>query len=94
MRLLSYKRGSQSKRGVSLAGPCDRRPGEVGFYIAGRLSEEGKDVVVIDRNEKALQRVAETLDVMTILGYGGSARVLEQGRHQTSDHADRRHPKR
>ena len=35
-------------------------------------------MVVIDRNEKALQRVAETLDVMTILGNGGSARVLEQ----------------
>ncbi len=52
--------------------------GEVGFYIAGRLSEEGKDVVVIDRNERALQRVADALDVMTLLGNGGSARVLEQ----------------
>lgn len=52
--------------------------GEVGFYIAQRLSEEGQDVVVIDRNERALQRVAEALDVMTLLGNGGSARVLEQ----------------
>ena len=35
-------------------------------------------MVVIDRNERALQRVADALDVMTLLGNGGSARVLEQ----------------
>ncbi len=52
--------------------------GEVGFNVARRLSGENKDVVVIDKSSKALTRVAETLDVQTILGSGSSPDILEQ----------------
>lgn len=52
--------------------------GEVGFHIARRLSSEDKDVVVIDRNQAALRRVAEQLDVQHVLGSGSSPRVLEE----------------
>ncbi|WP_027370205.1 Trk system potassium transporter TrkA [Desulfovermiculus halophilus] len=51
--------------------------GEVGFHIARRLAAENKDVVIIDRNEEVLERVAERLDVETVLGSGSSPRVLE-----------------
>jgi len=52
--------------------------GEVGYHIAKRLSSEDKDVVVIDRDQAALRRVAEQLDVQHILGSGSSPRVLEE----------------
>ncbi|MDZ7761785.1 MAG: Trk system potassium transporter TrkA [Desulfovermiculus sp.] len=51
--------------------------GEVGFHIARRLSAENKDVVVIDRDPEVLDRVAERLDVETVLGSGSSPRILE-----------------
>jgi len=50
--------------------------GEVGFHIAGRLSIENKDVVVIDKNPEAIRRVFDTLDVQTIVGSGSSPVVL------------------
>jgi trk system potassium uptake protein TrkA len=52
--------------------------GEVGFHIARRLTAENKDVVVIDRDQDVLDRVAERLDVETVLGSGSSPRILEQ----------------
>lgn len=50
--------------------------GEVGFHISRRLAVENKEVVVIDRSEKALKRVAEATDVQTIQGSGSSPQVL------------------
>ena len=44
--------------------------GEVGFHIASRLAFENKDVVVIDKDENALRRVSENLDVQVIRGSG------------------------
>ena len=52
--------------------------GEVGFHIAERLGREGHDVVVIERDPAARERVQEQLDVMTIGGNGSSPRVLEE----------------
>ena len=52
--------------------------GEVGFHIAQRLATEAKDVVVIDRDETVLARIAELLDVQTVQGSGSSPRILEQ----------------
>ncbi|MFW5722810.1 MAG: Trk system potassium transporter TrkA [Desulfohalobiaceae bacterium] len=52
--------------------------GEVGFHIAQRLATEAKDVVVIDRDEAVLARIAELLDVQTVQGSGSSPRILEQ----------------
>ncbi|MGE4506292.1 MAG: NAD-binding protein, partial [Desulfovibrionaceae bacterium] len=51
--------------------------GEVGYHISRRLAVENKEVVVVDTRAEALTRVAETLDVQTMLGSGSSPRVLE-----------------
>ncbi len=51
--------------------------GEVGFHIAGHLSHENKEVVVIDKNAEALRRVSENLDVQVVQGSGSSPAVLE-----------------
>jgi len=50
--------------------------GEVGFNIANRLSSENKHVVVIDKNEDAVKRLTENLDVQTITSSGSSPEVL------------------
>lgn len=52
--------------------------GEVGFHIASRLSFENKDVVLIDSNPAAVQRVADSIDVQVIVGSGSSPVVLEE----------------
>lgn len=44
--------------------------GEVGFHIAQRLSEEQKQVVVIDQNPDKLRRIEDNMDVQTVLGSG------------------------
>jgi trk system potassium uptake protein TrkA len=51
--------------------------GEVGFHIAGHLSLENKDVVVIDRDPEAVRRITDHLDVQGILGSGSSPVTLE-----------------
>jgi len=52
--------------------------GEVGFHVAGRFAREKKDVVVIDTDPQAIQRVAENLDVQAIQGSGSSPLLLEE----------------
>ncbi len=52
--------------------------GEVGYDVARMLSKKQHDVVVIDIDAEALQSVEDRLDVMTILGNGTSASVLEK----------------
>jgi trk system potassium uptake protein TrkA len=52
--------------------------GEVGYHIASHLAVENKDVVVVDKNPEAIRRVADSTDVQTIVGSGGSPRVLEE----------------
>ncbi len=51
--------------------------GEVGFHIAQRLSEEQKQVVVIDQNPDKLRRIEDNMDVQTILGSGSWPSVLK-----------------
>ncbi len=52
--------------------------GEVGFHIASRLCAENKNVVVVDRDISAIQRVTEQLDVQAINGSGSNPVVLEE----------------
>lgn len=59
--------------------------GEIGFRVAQRLSMENKDVVVIDKNPEAIQRVNDHLDVQTILGSGSSPALLEQAGIQNAE---------
>jgi trk system potassium uptake protein len=44
--------------------------GEVGSYLAERLSREGHDVVVVDLDRRRLGELAERLDVLTVRGSG------------------------
>ncbi len=59
--------------------------GEVGYHVALRLAQEQKEVVVIDINEKALQRMDDSMDVQTVCGSGSSPRVLAEMGLKNSD---------
>lgn len=52
--------------------------GEVGFHIAHRLSQENKEVVVIDKNPEALKRVTEFADVQVLEGSGSAPKMLRE----------------
>jgi len=52
--------------------------GKVGFDISKRLSDEGHGVTVIDKEVEALREIQDNLDVLTVVGNGASARMLEQ----------------
>jgi len=52
--------------------------GEVGVHIADRLSREGHDVALIDRDAQRISQAEERLDVQFIVGRGTSPTVLEQ----------------
>ncbi len=51
--------------------------GKVGTEIAHMLSEEGHDIIVIDRSEQQLAKIHETLDVLTVKGNGCSSQLLK-----------------
>ncbi len=59
--------------------------GEVGFNIANRLSSENKRVVVIDKDEDAVKRLSENLDVQTITASGSSPEVLTEAGIKEAD---------
>jgi len=52
--------------------------GEVGFHVAERLSNEGRQVVVVDLETDRLDYVQSHLDVGVIEGNGASPSVLER----------------
>lgn len=52
--------------------------GEVGFHIAQRLASEGNNVTVVDNNPQHLERVADSMDVRTVLGHASHPSVLAQ----------------
>jgi trk system potassium uptake protein TrkA len=51
--------------------------GEVGSYVADRLSREGHDVAIVDKDVSRLQQLSDDLDVLTIAGSGTHPRTLE-----------------
>ena len=51
--------------------------GKVGFYLAKTLLEHGHDPIVVEPNQEACQRLANSLDIPVIAGDGTSADVLE-----------------
>ena len=51
--------------------------GDVGSFLAKDLSQRSEDVVMIDNNRKALERIEETTDVMTFQGDGTFRRNLK-----------------
>ena len=52
--------------------------GEVGYNVARKLSQERKEIVVIDKDEEKVERISETLDVQTVHGSGSSISVLKR----------------
>ncbi|MBI5286168.1 MAG: NAD-binding protein, partial [Deltaproteobacteria bacterium] len=59
--------------------------GVVGYTIAKKLSGEAQDVVVIEKDERRIREVKETLDVKVIHGSGSSPKVLQEA---GIEHAD------
>ncbi|GBF35335.1 Trk system potassium uptake protein TrkA [Desulfocucumis palustris] len=59
--------------------------GKVGLEITRRLSEEGHDIVVIDRDEAKLNKIQEKMDVLTVRGNGSSAQLMRDSGISDSD---------
>ncbi|MBR6349218.1 MAG: Trk system potassium transporter TrkA [Lachnospiraceae bacterium] len=59
--------------------------GKVGTTLAGKLSKEKYDVIVIDKEEKKLQYVNDTMDVLCICGDAASADTLLSANIGTCD---------
>lgn len=52
--------------------------GEIGWYVAGKISAEDHDVTIIDRDESRIRQVNNELDVRALCGSAGSAHLLVQ----------------
>ena len=52
--------------------------GNAGRHLAAKLSEERHDIVIVDRDDAALNEVAAQLDIQTVAGEGSSPRILEK----------------
>ena len=59
--------------------------GDVGYDVARMLSLQRHDVTVVDTDPEKVDHVRETLDVMTVMGSGTSASVLERARIRDAD---------
>ena len=59
--------------------------GKIGSYVACTLSEEGHHVILIDRDEKALQRVGMESDVATVQATAPSWKIFEDLIEQKPD---------
>lgn len=59
--------------------------GKVGYTLAQYLSNDGHDITIIDKNEQALNRANETLDVRCIAGNGANVRTLLEADVETTD---------
>ncbi|MCD6264445.1 MAG: Trk system potassium transporter TrkA [Deltaproteobacteria bacterium] len=59
--------------------------GEVGFYIAQRLSEENQDVVIIEKDPIKIREVQNVIDVQAVLGSGTNPSALIEAGIKQSD---------
>ncbi len=59
--------------------------GQVGYFLCERLSLEGHEVTLIDRNQEHLRRSEDRLNVLGIAGNGASAETLEQAGIKQTD---------
>lgn len=59
--------------------------GEVGFHLAEHLSDEQKDIVIIDNAPAAINHVLDNLDVQTITGSGSNPRILLDAGVESAD---------
>ena len=59
--------------------------GKVGYTLAQFLTKDGHDVTIIDKDEAALSRAADTLDVMCLRGNGANMRTLLEADIENTD---------
>ena len=59
--------------------------GKTGFTLAEHLSKEEHDVTIVDVRDAALQKAADTLDVMTVKGSGTSISALQESGIEDAD---------
>ena len=59
--------------------------GDVGSFLAKDLSQRAEDVIIIDTDAKALERVEENTDVMTLKGNGTFRKTLAEVGVQSAD---------
>ncbi|MBU3958562.1 MAG: TrkA family potassium uptake protein [Candidatus Omnitrophica bacterium] len=59
--------------------------GRVGSQLARLLSSEGHDVVVIDKNQNAFERLGEAFNGLTLLGSGFNPNILKQAGIEKTD---------
>lgn len=52
--------------------------GKVGYYLTKALSQEGHEVLLIERDPRRVAQLAEELGELVMLGYGDELRTLEQ----------------
>jgi len=59
--------------------------GQVGYFLCERLSMEGHEVTIVDRNAEQVRRTQDRLNVLGIQGNGASAEALEQAGIKEAD---------
>lgn len=59
--------------------------GKVGYALADQLTKENHSITIIDKNEVALRKADDTLDVMCIKGNGARASVLLEAGVEDAD---------
>lgn len=59
--------------------------GQVGYFLCERLSFEGHEVTLIDRDPEHLRRAQDRLNVLGLQGNGASAETLEQAGIKNTD---------
>jgi trk system potassium uptake protein len=59
--------------------------GTIGSYLAAKLADEQHNIIVIDKDPKALEKIARSADVATRLGSGTDWRILEELAERSPD---------
>src|SRR3712207_2260976 len=59
--------------------------GEVGFNTARMLSQEGHDVILVELDERLVERATEQLDALVMHGNGASPKLLAEAGIKRSD---------
>ena len=59
--------------------------GQVGYFLCDRLSREGHEVTLIDKDIEKVERAQDRLNVLGVTGNGASADILEQAGIKSTD---------
>ena len=59
--------------------------GKVGITLVEKLSREGHDITVIDKNRELVQNISDTYDVMTVVGNGASYSIQKEAGIEKTD---------